>query len=118
MRRHVLGVGRVGCDLGIAQRRRQALGGDRWIIIQVNQVVSDTRVLRLALQDRLENCRAFELIGVALVGRRRRNIERDRVEDLRLIVSGIAAGQGFHRLEIGLNTRLMRGLVIIDIHHR
>ena len=69
----------------------------------------DAGMLGLALEDRLEDGRAFELIGVGLVGRRGRDVERDGVEDLRLVVVGIFCGQRLHRLQIGLNARRMRG---------
>ena len=59
MRGHVLRVGRVRCDLGIAQRRRQTSGGDGWIIVQMDQVVSDTWMLRLSFEDRLQDGRAL-----------------------------------------------------------
>ena len=114
----MLRVRRVGCDLRIAQRRGQAFGGDRRIIVQVDQVMGDARMLRLALHDRPEDRRAFQLIGVSLVRRRGRNIERDRIENLRLVVGGITAGKSFHRFQVGLNPRLMRDLVVIDVHHR
>ena len=114
----MLGVRRVGCDLGIAQCRGQAFGGDRRIIVQVDQVVSDARMLRLALHDRPEYGRAFHLIGVSLVRWRGRNVERDRIENLRLVVGRVTAGKRFHRFQVGLNPRLMRDLVVIDVHHR
>ena len=118
MRGHVLRVGRVRCDLCIAQRRRQAPGGNGRIIVQMDQVVSDTWMLRLSLKDRFEDGRALELIGVGLVGRRCRNVERNRIEDLCLVVGGITGRQRFHGLKIRLNAFLMCDLVIIDVHHR
>ena len=78
----------------------------------------DAGMLRLALENRFEDRRPFELIGVGLVGGRRRHIERDRVEDLGFVVIGIFRGQRLHRLQIGLHARLVRGLVEVDIHHR
>ena len=61
---------------------------------------------------------AAQLIGVSLVRRRGRNIERDRIENLRLVVGGVTAGESFHRFQVRLNPRLMRDLVVIDVHHR
>ena len=118
MRRHVLRVRGIRRDLRIAQRRRQAFDGDRRIVVQMDQIVGDARMLRLALENRLEDRRAFELVGVGLVGGRGRDIERNRVEDLGFVVVGIFCGQRFHRLQVGLHARLVRGLVEVDIHHR
>ena len=59
------------------------------------------RMLRLALEDRLQDGRALELVGIGLVGRRSRSVERERVVDLRLVVVGIALRQLLHGLGIG-----------------
>ena len=112
VRRHVLRVRRIRRDLRIAQRRRQAFGGDARIVVQMDQIMRDAGMLRLALEDRLEDGRPLELVGVGLVGGRRRDIERDRVEDLGFVVIGIFRRQRLHRLQIGLHARLVRGLVV------
>ena len=78
----------------------------------------DARMLRLALHDRPEYSRAFQLIGVSLVRGRGRNVERDRIENLRLVVGGVTAGKSFHRFQVGLNPRLMRDLLVVDVHDR
>ena len=49
VRRHVLGVGGGGRDLGVAPRRIEALLGDRRIVVEVDQVMRDAGMLRLAL---------------------------------------------------------------------
>jgi len=36
----------------------------------------------------------------------------------RLVVGGITAGKSFHGFQVGLNPRLMRNLLIIDVHDR
>ena len=76
----------------------------------------DAGMLRLALENRLEDRRAFELVGIGLVRRRRRDVERDGVCDLRLVLLGIARRQGFHRQEIGLNAEVVIDLVVFDVH--
>ena len=115
MRRHVLGVRRGRRDAGIALRRVEALLGDRRIVIEVDQVVRDAGMARLPLEDRLEDFRALELIGVGLVGRRGADIERDGIEDLRFVVVGIALRQRLHRLEIGLHAGAMIDLVVVGV---
>src|SRR3954465_8511991 len=78
-------------------------------------VVCDAGMLRLALEDRLKQGRALELVGVGLVGRRSRDIERNRIGDLRLVVLRIALRERFHRLQEGLNARAVFNLVVIGI---
>ena len=81
----------------------------------MDQVVRDAGMPRLALEDRLQDGGALELIGIGLVVGRGRDVERDRVEDLRFVVVGIALRQRFHRLEIGLHARAVRDLVVVGI---
>ena len=82
----------------------------------MNQVVRDAGMLRLALDDRLQDGRAFELVGVGLVGRRGRRVERERVVDLRLVVVRIALRQLFHGLGISLHARAVIDLVVVGVH--
>jgi len=56
-------------DLGVTHRGVEALLGDRRIVVKVDQIVGDARMLGLALEDRLQDGRAFELIGISLVRR-------------------------------------------------
>ena len=76
----------------------------------------DAGMLRLALEDRLEDRRAFELVGVGLVGRRGGGVEGERVVDLRLVVVGIALCQCFHRLGVGLHARAMIDFFVVGVH--
>ena len=69
MRRHMLCVRGVGRDLGVEPRRIKALLGDRRIVVEMDQVVRDAGMLRLALKDRLQDRRSLELVGIGLVGR-------------------------------------------------
>ena len=116
MRRHVLRMRRVGRDLGIAPCRIEALLGDRRIVVEMDQIVRHAGMLRLALEDRLQDRRAFELVGIGLVGRRSRGVERQRVVDLRLVVVRIALRQLLHGLGIGLNARAVVDLLIVGVH--
>jgi hypothetical protein len=77
--RRDLGVAPGGVDPFLRERRR---------VIEVNEIMSDTRVPGLPLVDRLQDGRSLELIGVSLVGRRGRDVQRNRVEDLCLVVVG------------------------------
>jgi len=82
----------------------------------VDQVVGDTGMLGLALEDRLQDGCAFELIGIAFICRRRRDVERDGISDLRFVILGITCRQCLHRLEIGLHATTVVDLVVIDVH--
>ena len=56
-------------------------------------------------EDLFEDRRSLELFGVGLVGGVERDVERQRVEDGRLAVVGIALGELFHGLLIGDGAR-------------
>ena len=107
---------RTGRDLGVKPRSLQPFLGDRRVVIEVDQVVGDAGMLRLPLEDRLEDGRPLELVGVALVGRRGRRVQRERVMDLRLVVVGIALRNLLHRLRVGLRARQMGGFFEIGVH--
>ena len=47
----------------------KSLLGDGRIVVEVDEVVRDAGVLRLARKDWLQDPRSFELVGVGLVGR-------------------------------------------------
>ena len=118
VRRHVLCMRRSRRDLGVTPGGVDPPLRERRSVVEVNEIMSDARVPGVALEDWLQDGRSLELIGVSLVGRRGRDVQRNRVEDLRLVVVGIFCRQCLHRLEIGLNARLMSGLVVVDIHDR
>jgi hypothetical protein len=56
-------------DLRIPHGRVEALLGDRRVIVEVDQIVGDAGMLRLALEDRLQDRRAFELVDIGLIRR-------------------------------------------------
>jgi len=60
---------RCGRNLGVARGGVKAVLGDRRIVVEVDQIVGDTRMSGLALEDRFQDGRAFELVGIALVRR-------------------------------------------------
>jgi hypothetical protein len=60
--------------------RDRLLVGDWRKVIAVDQVVRHARVLRLLGEDLLEDGRRLELVGVGLVARVERHVERERVE--------------------------------------
>jgi hypothetical protein len=116
VRRHVLRMRRGGRDLGVQVGRLQAFFGDRRIVVEMDQVVRDARMLRLALPDRPEDRRSLELLCVGLVGRRGRRIQRDGIGDLCLVVIRVFRRQLLHRAEIGSDALGMGELVVVDVH--
>src|SRR5689334_17031881 len=76
----------------------------------------DTGMIRLTRPDPFQDSRAFELVGIGLVGRRRRNIESQCVMDLRFVVIRIALSQFFHFLEVSLYACAMIKPVVIGVH--
>ena len=82
----------------------------------MDQIVRDAGMLRLACKDRLQDRRAFELIGIGLVGRRSRRVERQRVVDLRLVVIRIALRQLLHGLGIGQDAGAVIDFVVVGVH--
>src|SRR5262249_29796364 len=94
---------RCGCDLGITPGSVEPFLRDRWIVVEMDQIMRDPRVPWFSLEDPFQYRGSPELIGVSLVVGRRRNVQRDRVADLCFVVVGIALGQPFHGLEMGLN---------------
>src|SRR5437899_469529 len=89
MRWHVLRMWRCRGNLRIPFSGIEALFGQGRRVVKMDEVMSDTRMMRLALENRLENAGALELHCIGLVARRSRNVERDRIKDLRFIVTWI-----------------------------
>ena len=58
-------------------------------------------MLRMLLEERLEDGRGFQLLGIFLVARERGLIHRERVEDARFHVAGILPDEPFHALLVG-----------------
>ncbi len=114
---HVLRVWRGWSDFGISPGRLETFLGNGRIVVEMDEVMGDARMPRLALENRLEDGCAFELVGIGLVIGRGRDVQRDSVADLGFIIRRIPLRQGLHRLQISLHARPMRGLVVIGIEH-
>ena len=96
VRRHVQRVGRRRRDLGIALCRRQALLGNRGVVVAVNEIVRHAGMLGVLHDLGLEDLGSFQGRRKGFVGRLLRGGQIDRVENLRLIIVGEALG---HDLE-------------------
>src|SRR6516225_3321782 len=88
MRWHVQGMRRRRRDLGVRPccwkpKRRQLCA-----VTGMNNVMRHSGMIWLALVDWLEYCDGAFLIGVRSIGRWRSRDQRQRVEDLRLVVLG------------------------------
>ena len=116
VRRHVLRVCRRGRHLGVASSGRKPVLRERGRIIKVDQIMGDSGMLRLTRPNLLQNCRSLKLIGISLVGRRRRDVESQCVIDLGFIIMRIALRQLVHRLEVGQNAGAMVDLVVVGVH--
>jgi hypothetical protein len=113
--RHVLRMRRRRRDLGIARGGVETFLGDRRIVVGVDQVVGDAGMLRLALEDPFQDRRRLELVGIGLVGGRGRDVEREGVIDLCLVVLRVMLGDRLHRLEIGLQAGAVVDLVVVGV---
>ena len=102
-------------DLGVADRRRQPGLGELRRVVAVDQVVHDAGMLRLLLPLLVENVRRLALLGVGLVGRQCRRVQRQRVEHAGLAVLGIALVQLLHRLLVGDRTGAVIELVVVAV---
>src|SRR3954453_3892455 len=67
VRRHMQGVRCRRRDLGVALGSVESLPCDRRIVIEMDQVMRDAGMPRLALEDRLQDSGALELVGIGLV---------------------------------------------------
>ena len=86
-------VRRVGCNGGVTARRGQALRGDRWRVVAVDQVVRDPRMVGMFRELLFEDRGRLEIRGICLVGGRLCPREVQSVEDLRLVVVRVFCGE-------------------------
>src|SRR5713226_4078076 len=63
MRRHVIGMGGGRRDFGVHARGAEALLGEHRIVVAMNDVMRDSGMVRLFLEDGLENLATLALIG-------------------------------------------------------
>src|SRR5713226_10403167 len=96
---------RRGGDLRIAPGSIKSFLSDGRSVVEMDQVVRHARMPWLALRNLLQDGRAFELVGVRLVGRRSRGVEGERIIDLRFVIVWIALCQLFHGLGVSLHAR-------------
>src|SRR6202030_2948732 len=82
---------------------------------EMDQVVGDAGMARLAQEDRLEDRSALELHRIGLVARRRRDVELDGIENLRFVVTRISLRHAFHGLELGEPAGAMVDFVEVGI---
>ncbi len=64
---------RSGSDLGVHARRPQTLLGQHRIVVAVDDVMRDARMMRLPGENWFQNLAALALVGKGFVGLRRRN---------------------------------------------
>ena len=91
MGRHVQGVRDPRRDVVVLARGHQGPGRQARVVVSMDDVMSDAGVLRILLEQRLEQRRRFELLLVGLVGRRcgpeqRQRVEHRHLEILRVLV--------------------------------
>src|SRR5262249_46946619 len=84
-------------------------------VVEMDQIVGDAGMARLAQEDRLEDRGALELHRIGLVARRGRDVEFDRVENLRFVVLRIGLRHAFHGLEVGEYAAAMIDFVEVGI---
>ena len=118
VRRHVLGVRRGRRDLGVAVGGVEPLLRGRRVVVEVDQVMRDARMLRQPLGDRLQDCGALGLLGVGLVVQVGRGVERDGIGDLRLVVVRIFRRDLLLRVAERAHALGMAELVVIGIHQQ
>src|SRR6516225_2808786 len=79
MRGHMLRMRRCRCDLRIPPSCIKPFLCERRRVVEMNEVVSDTGMTGLALEDRLENRSTLVLHCIGLVARWGRDIDLDRI---------------------------------------
>ena len=116
MRWHMLRMRRGGRDLRITLGSIKPFLGNGRIVIQMDQVVRDARMLRLPFKDGLEKRGTLKLIGISFIRGRSGNIQCDRVGNLGLIVFRIMQCHLFFSFQIVLNARAMIDRVVVGVH--
>jgi len=107
----VLGVRDGRRDLGVAARRDERAIRERRIVVAVDQIMGDARMVGLFAIDFFEDGRRLQLVGVRLVGRIGGGVQRERVEYRRLVVPRIARVDALHGLFVGDGARAVVKLV-------
>ena len=113
VRGHVQRVRRIRRDLAVAARRLDALLRDRRVVVAVDEVMRGARMVGLVEEDRLEDLRRLELVGVLLVGRVEVRREDERIERRRLLVARVGAHELLEPLFERLGARPVVHLVLV-----
>src|SRR5262245_54732714 len=92
VRGHMQSMRSRGCDAGVTARRGQPLCSNGWKIVAMDQVMRYAGMIRLLGEYLFQDFRSLQLVGIALVGRKGSNIERQRIEYGRFSIFGIALG--------------------------
>ena len=78
------------------------------MVVGVNDVMRQARMIGILLPQRLENLRRLQLRRVGLVGGQRRLVHGQRVENARFDVFGVIALHGLHGFRVGERPIAMR----------
>src|SRR6266852_3336438 len=89
------GMGSGGGNARVAPGRGHAFLRDGRSVIAVDEVVRDPGMVGIFRELLLQDVRGGQVGLIALIGQGLRRGEVEGVENLRLVVSGIARGQGF-----------------------
>ena len=81
----------------------------------MNDEMRHPRVLRVLLVELLQNGRRFELVGKSQIGFRRRRLQGEGIEDLGLVIGGVALGHLFHGPVVGSQSGIERYLVMVAV---
>ena len=102
-------------DGGVASGRPQTLLGNRRVVVAVDQVVRDGRMVWLSHGDAFEDLGGLEGVRERLVGGQGRDVQRQGVEDRRLLIVGVGQVELLHRLLVGKGARseVNRGRVLV-----
>ena len=76
---------------GVGTGGRQSFFGKRRVVVTVDQVVRDARMLRAFLEQGLQDFAAFALVGKSTIGLGRSNGQGERVKDGSFVIIGIGS---------------------------
>src|SRR5215831_12184958 len=113
VRGHVKRMRRGRRELRVAPRRRQTLLANGCEVVAVDDVVRYARMVGQLCFDGLQDGGRLELFGVSLVAEVHCLVERERIENGRLIVVRIIGGQPRHRCFVGQRAGAQIDLVVI-----
>ncbi len=101
---------------GVGSGRRQASWGEFRIVVSMDEVVGDSRVLRVSAIERLQQIGRLFLLPMRPVRGRYVRQECERVKHLRFDIFAVAGGQVAHRELVVQRARAVRngGSVLID----